>query len=520
MSDEHQPSFANPFASAKKENLLNLNANELIALNQKLQKSNRILKFKNNSLALLMSLGNFAHTENINSAQLLHHFLEEICKFCHWPLAHIYFINDEDDTEPQEAILIPSTIWFEGEPVKFKNFIDKTMQTHFRKGEGLPGKVLETLEPQWIENVFNSGSFLRQDEGKKLSMIGGFAVPIFSDNKLCAVAEFFTDNIKYKKKKYLKIMIRAAATISTLLERRSAEKKLLKKNQELKSAWDELKQIQIQLFQTSKMASIGQLAAGVAHEINNPIGYLANNLRVLTKYMVIIKEIMQMRQQFYDNISQELSPEISRKKQELNKNEKAKKIDFIIDDIDNLLSESAEGVQRVSDIVIGLKSFARINEAEFKEASINECMESTLKVIWNEIKYKCEVIKDFGEIPPLKCNPGQLNQVFMNLLVNASQAIEYKGTITIKTYVEDGKVCISISDTGCGIPQSNRESIFEPFFTTKPVGIGTGLGLSISYGIIQKHGGTIEVDSHVGEGTTFLIRIPQENSIAQSSVSA
>lgn len=288
-------------------------------------------------------------------------------------------------------------------------------------------------------------------------------------------------------------------------------KTLKLKNQELEKALKELKQIQIQLIQSSKMASIGQLAAGVAHEINNPIGYLSNNLRVLNKYMATIKEVMQSRQRFYDEILHKLSSEdIILKKLNLMDIEKTKNIDYIIEDINNLLAESLEGVKRVADIVIGLNSFARLNRDNFKYASINECIESTLKVIWNEIKYKCDVKTEFSDIPLIKCNPGQLNQVFMNLIVNASQAIENKGAITIKTSLENSNIQVCISDNGCGIPKEDLQNIFEPFYTTKPVGFGTGLGLSISYGIIQKHGGTITVQSEVGEGTTFTIHLPTE----------
>jgi two-component system NtrC family sensor kinase len=164
----------------------------------------------------------------------------------------------------------------------------------------------------------------------------------------------------------------------------------------------------------------------------------------------------------------------------------------------------------VAEIVQSLKSFARIDEAQLKEACINEGLEATLKVVWNELKYKCQVHKNLGVVPPIRCYPGQLNQVFMNLLINAAQAIPVKGDITIETKTDGDHVVVRVSDTGGGIPPEIINRIFDPFFTSKEVGKGTGLGLSVSHGIVEKHGGTIAVESKVGTGTTFTIRLPIE----------
>jgi two-component system NtrC family sensor kinase len=163
---------------------------------------------------------------------------------------------------------------------------------------------------------------------------------------------------------------------------------------------------------------------------------------------------------------------------------------------------------RIRDIVQNLKSFARVDESEIKEADLNECLESTIKMAWNELKYKCTVHRKFSDIPPLRCNPGQLNQVFINLLVNAAHAIPEKGDVTVETLSDDKGITVRIADTGAGIPADKLSKIFEPFFTTKKQGVGTGLGLSISYGIVEKHGGTLQVDSEVGRGTVFTIFLP------------
>jgi len=271
------------------------------------------------------------------------------------------------------------------------------------------------------------------------------------------------------------------------------------KNRELEEAYKELKQTQSQILQQEKMASIGQLAAGVAHEINNPMGFISSNLTTLSKYVERLGEYLEIQGKV---IRGEVGPE------ELKEAEKRLKIGYIKEDMVDLIKESLEGAERVKKIVRDLKSFSRVDEAEEKMADINECIESTLNIVWNELKYKARVVKEYGDIPMTRCYPQQLNQVFMNLLVNAGHAIEKEGEIRIRTSNGGGKIKVEISDTGCGIPEEIRGRIFEPFFTTKEVGKGTGLGLSITYDIIKKHGGEIEVESEVGKGTTFTITLP------------
>jgi two-component system, NtrC family, sensor kinase len=183
-------------------------------------------------------------------------------------------------------------------------------------------------------------------------------------------------------------------------------------------------------------------------------------------------------------------------------------LSYILTDIPNLINESSQGTARIRDIVVDLKNFAHPGKAEFISADISKNIESTLNVVWNELKYKATVLKDYGELPPVMCNPQQLNQVFMNILVNAAQAITDRGEIAIKTRHLDEHVEITIRDTGCGIPKANISRIFNPFFTTKEVGKGTGLGLNVAYNIVKKHNGTITVESQVGQGTTFIIKIP------------
>lgn len=256
-----------------------------------------------------------------------------------------------------------------------------------------------------------------------------------------------------------------------------------------------------QLLQSEKMASIGQLAAGVAHELNNPIGFVHSNLGTLDGY---IRDLMAIIDAYAANSGDDCP---HRKEMQLLREERD--FDFIRDDIFKLLAESKDGLSRVRKIVQDLRTFSRVGEQEWQEADLHEGLDSTLNIVWNELKYKCEVIKDYGELPPVYCLISQLNQVFMNLLVNAGHAIASKGTITIRTRrLDEARVCIEISDTGCGIAAENLNRIFEPFFTTKPVGKGTGLGLSLAYGIIQRHQGQISVDSEPGRGSTFRVILP------------
>jgi two-component system NtrC family sensor kinase len=283
--------------------------------------------------------------------------------------------------------------------------------------------------------------------------------------------------------------------------RREAEE-LRKARMELEEAYIELKNTQTHVLQQEKMASIGLLAAGVAHEINNPMGFISSNLGTLKKYLDKGSEYMAVLERLVEQVEDQAA------QAELKEKRKALKIDFIAEDIKDLITESLEGADRVKKIVQDLKSFSRVDQSEYKQANINECMETTINIVWNELKYKATVNKEYGEIPLTKCYPQQLNQVFMNLLVNAAQAIEKQGVITVRTWREDGSILASITDTGCGMEPQIVNRIFEPFFTTKEVGKGTGLGLSITYDIVKKHDGEITVQSALGKGTTFTVRIP------------
>jgi len=278
---------------------------------------------------------------------------------------------------------------------------------------------------------------------------------------------------------------------------------LEQKNGELEDAYTELKETQSQILQREKMASIGLLAAGVAHEINNPIGFVTSNLGTLEKYLQRFEEFIRLQANLLtETANAEQLTSLAEQRQKLN-------LDHITSDAHALITESLDGTIRITNIVRGLKSFSRVDQKEYSEADINECLESTLNIAWNELKYKAEISKEYGDLPRIACYPQQLNQVFMNLLINAAQAITEQGKITIRTWADENYIQVAITDTGTGISKDHLPRIFEPFFTTKQAGSGTGLGLSIAYDIITKeHGGELTVDSLVGQGTTFTVKIP------------
>ena len=279
---------------------------------------------------------------------------------------------------------------------------------------------------------------------------------------------------------------------------------------ELRESWARLNEANVQLkrhknqiVQSEKLASIGQLAAGVAHEINNPVGYVSSNLGSIREYAGIMRTLLEMHERLAaapDDAELRARIEAYRAEQDL---------DFVLADLDDLLAESQAGVARVTEIVQNLKSFARNDGVERKDTDLNDVVESMIRMVWNELKYRCTVERDFGDVPPIPCNAGRIGQVIMNMLVNAAHAIpETGGTVAVATATEGDHAVVTIRDDGCGMDAGTAARIFDPFFTTKAVGAGTGLGLSVSHGIVEEHGGRIEVASAPGRGTTFRILLP------------
>lgn len=300
-----------------------------------------------------------------------------------------------------------------------------------------------------------------------------------------------------------------------ITERKKAERSVRLACKELEKANQELKETQSQLVQSEKLASIGQLAAGVAHEMNTPVGFIASNFETLENYMKKIHQLLQMYDKLLKEIETSEKTELLDKADTIRKSRNDMKIDFILEDLPGLFNDLREGIDRVTGIVQNLRAFSRSDNPEsFDIYNINDGIKTTLVVGQNEIKYDADVRMELSEVPHIFCNIGQINQVLLNILMNAAQAIKSqkrnnKGSITIRTYVTDDDVVCEISDDGPGIEPDKLPKIFDPFFTTKPVGKGTGLGLSISYDIIViKHNGKLLVDSSFGKGTKFTIKLP------------
>ena len=264
-----------------------------------------------------------------------------------------------------------------------------------------------------------------------------------------------------------------------------------------------LEQAQVLLQQSEKMASIGQLAAGVAHEINNPVGFVSSNMSTLSSYAGTLFDTLDGYETILrdEQISEAGRTQISALRE-------GAELGYLKTDMVDLVKESMEGLNRVRDIVQALKDFSHVGQVDWQFADLHAGIDTTLKIVGNEIRHKAQVVRQYGTLPLVRCLPSQLNQVFMNLLVNAAQAISRDGVITIRTGIENDWARIEIADNGAGIAPQNLRRIFDPFFTTKPVGLGTGLGLSVSYNIIRKHGGEITVESRPGVGTIFTIRLP------------
>jgi len=425
--------------------------------------------------------------------RVLHRFSEDLI-----------FIRNNSKLHDQLVTMIQSSLdtRFTG-VVEIKN--DKTGEQHFSKPNNIKWKTL-TFSDEQVRALLANNSITETrivDEFSQLSAEIDLIIPIKRQSKLYAMLIMESNSsTKFYQQEDITLLTtvanQAALAIENNLyieETRALTKSLTEsqvqkryvneleeKNRNLEELFTELKETQSQLIQSEKMSSLGQLVAGVAHELNNPIGYLYANMKELQKYIDLLKQ------------------------SEEGKNEAS--TEYIKEDIDQLILESVEGSERVKTIVENLRKFSRLDEAEFKFANIHEGLDSTIMLIEKELGERIKLHKKYADIPPISCMPGHLNQVFLNMLLNAIQAIEGDGNIWISTAIKDDNIIIKFKDDGKGISKKSIDKIFEPFFTTKPVGMGTGLGLSISYGIIQEHGGEIKVKNKKKKGTTFIISIP------------
>ncbi|NSL55159.1 ATP-binding protein [Uliginosibacterium aquaticum] len=296
----------------------------------------------------------------------------------------------------------------------------------------------------------------------------------------------------------------AVVIFRDIAERKSNQAALLKAFQDLDTLNERLEQAHGQLLQNEKLASVGQLAAGMAHEINNPIGFVSSNLGSLDKHIQALLRLIE----HYEVLERDgalAAPQL----ESLALLKRSIDYDYLREDVQDLLQESRQGVERVRRIVKSLKDFSREGvEYQWGEIDLHHCLESTLDVLAREFDGRCELHREYGDIPPVFCLASEINQVFMSVLLNAAQSIQTQGRITVRTTLEGERVVISIEDSGCGIAPEVLPNIFDPFFTTRPVGQGSGLGLSVAYGTVQRHGGDIEVLSTPGAGTRVRILLP------------
>ncbi|MFC0665400.1 sensor histidine kinase [Azotobacter chroococcum] len=297
-------------------------------------------------------------------------------------------------------------------------------------------------------------------------------------------------------------------TVLDLLK--AMEVRVAQRNRVLRRALTELRESQTQLVQAEKMASLGQMVAGVAHELNTPLGYVKNNVELLRELIEPLFGLAEAQAALGDCLGAADADEeaLARALENATRARERAAPELLAGDLGQLFSDTRYGLEQIGELVVGLKDFARLDRAMSEEVDLNDCVRSTLVIARNGIKDKVEVLTRLGELPRIACAPSQINQVLLNLLNNAAQAMERLGRILIKTWAEPDALCLSVQDDGCGMPPEVLKRIFDPFYTTKPVGQGTGLGLSISFKIIQDHGGSIQVASEVGRGTRFLIRLP------------
>ncbi len=288
------------------------------------------------------------------------------------------------------------------------------------------------------------------------------------------------------------------------------EQQISQSSADLNRAYQQLSSSQAQLVQSEKMAALGQMVAGVAHEINTPLGYVNNNIEMVREFFAQMQFIVQAHEQLANTLLAPNTSDIDVAESLAALDDAKSDMDLTqwFMDLDTLFNDTFYGVEQISELVTGLKDFSRVDQAVTDNVSLNDCIDNALLIARNTLKYKVEVIKRLENIPKIRCTASQINQVLLNLFTNASQAIKDKGYLLIKTWSDASSVYVSVQDTGCGISPENLSRIFDPFFTTKPVGEGTGLGLSITFKIIQQHGGSVRVVSEVGKGSRFVIALP------------
>ncbi|MHB1561246.1 MAG: GAF domain-containing protein [Isosphaeraceae bacterium] len=389
--------------------------------------------------------------------------------------------------DPREQVLRYSAIWTRP-GLDFSSFVEATRDVAFGRGARLPGRVWADSAPQWVEDIAAEPVFARQSAADSAGLHAAFAAPILLQGECLGVLEFLSREVRPADGDTLDMMASLGSQIGQFFERH---------------------QMQARVAQAEKLASLGMLSAGIAHEINNPLAYVANNLAVLQRDCRFLLDLLALYECGRDQLAS-ARPELLHRVDEFAEDYD---LGYVRENLGKLLDSTRQGVKRVADIVQNLRGFARVDRIGEDQADVHEAIHSALEMIRGRLNRRGIAVDElFGDVPPVSGSPAQLNQVFLNLLVNALQAIEETGRadgrIGIRTESTDGEVVVEVADNGCGIAEKDLPHIFDPFFTTKEVGDGTGLGLSITHGMVHDNGGRLEVESTPGQGTRFRVILP------------
>lgn len=481
------------------EKLLEDKTRELYILNQEIHHKNEVLNRANNALKAANDLVNFSQQKDISLYSMFNKYLSLICDYTPWSLGFVFILEGNQQYHTHQDLFYHvkeahETLYTEA----FGVFQSGSLHHNIAE------VVLTQKKAAQIDDFLDLCQNIDFSENVAVALGCAYVVPLFKGNSIFAIATFPFNQDEAIDKSHYHFAVDIANGLNLILQGYFFKQDLKLKNKELSDTLTELKQAQSQLLQSSRMASIGQLAAGIAHEINNPVAYVINNISVLKKYMESITQVIEGLELSIEKQDTDIA---RHQKQLLQKNN----IDYILEDTQNLVEESTEGLNRVSDIVKGLKEFSHVDEAQHQSVDLNDCINSTLNILPQDLQCHADIFCDLSPLPKFACNPGKINQVLMNLFVNALQAVANhpaRGKIWISSKLNLETIELTVKDNGCGIERQHLDKLFDPFFTTKPVGEGTGLGLSISYGIIQEHEGTLNVHSQLGEGTVFTITFP------------
>ncbi len=407
--------------------------------------------------------------------------LKTICESLDWDLGAFWRVD------PYTQRLRCATLWRRPN-LEVPRFEALTQELALERGTGLPGWVWAHGQSIWIAEFAHDLDSPRHAMAREEGLHAAFAVPILLRGDCLGVIEFFSHETRRADDAILEMMANLGTQIGQFIERR---------------------QMRGRVVQSEKLASLGMLSAGVAHEINNPLAYIANNLAVIERDVRFLLSILGLYEQVCAKAAdtdREIAGQIKRMAEEVD-------LHYVKNNMAKLMESTRQGVKRVADIVQNLRGFARVDRASFEQADIHEALRIALEMVHGRME-RCAITVEerLGELPLVSGSPALLNQVFLNLLVNATQAIEstYRadGRIAITTQARNGEVVIEVADNGCGIPDEILPQIFDPFFTTKAIGDGTGLGLSITHAMVQDHGGRMEVESAPGEGSRFRVILP------------